>query len=129
VTESPTNGPAERYRQTLEEMAELAGDQGNPGNERRWRRLVDELEVARGELGGSPDGRAAIARLMTDPRPAVQLWSAAAVLFWDKAEARPVIEQIREEPTRYGLHSITAKHTLLEFDAGRLSPGDALPGT
>jgi len=130
VTESPTTSAAERYRQTLEEMAELAGEHGHqPDNERRWKRLVDELGVARAELETSPAGRSAIADLMTDPRPTVRLWSAAAVLFWDEAAARPTLEAIREEPIRYGLHSITAKHTLLAYDAGRLSPGDELPGS
>ena len=129
MTESPTTGAAERYRQTLDEMADLSGEQGHSGNERRWTRLVDELGDARAELDSSAEGRAAIAELMSDPRPTVRLWSAAAVLFWDEGEARPTLEAIREEPIRYGLHSITAKHTLLEYDAGRLSPGDVLPGS
>jgi hypothetical protein len=129
VTESPTSGAAERYRQTLEEMAQLAGDQGNPDNERRWTKLVDQLRQARGELEASLDGHGVITDLMTDSRPTVRLWSAAAVLFWDEDQARPVIEQIREEPVRYGQHSIIAKHTLMEYDAGRLSPDEALPGS
>jgi hypothetical protein len=128
VTDSPTTGAAERYRQTLDEMAALAGERGHRSNERRWERLVDELGTARAELDSSADGRAAIEELMADPRPTVRLWSAAAVLFWDEAQARPTLEAIREEPIRYDLLSITAKHTLLEYDAGRLSPGDALPG-
>ena len=129
VTESPTTGAAERYRQILGEMADLAGDQGNPTNERRWQRLVDQLGAARAELDTSAGGRAAIEELMADPRPTVRLWSAAAVLFWDDDSARPTLEAIREEPIRYGLHSISAKQTLLAYDAGRLAPGDALPGT
>jgi hypothetical protein len=128
VTESPTTGAAERYRQILGEMADLAGERGHRSNERRWKRLVDELATARAELATSAEGRAAIEALMGDPRPTVRLWSAAAVLFWDEAQARPTLAAIREEPIRYDLLSITAKHTLLEYDAGRLSPSDALPG-
>lgn len=129
MTESPTTGAAERYRQTLDEMADLAGEQGHTDNERRWLRLVGELHGARAELEASADGRAAIAGLMTDPRTTVRLWAAASVLFWDEHQARPALEEIREAPGKYGLHSITAKHTLLEYDAGRLSPDDALPGS
>ena len=129
MTESPTTGAAERYRQTLEEMADLAGEQGHTDNERRWQRLVGELYEARAELESSADGRSAVADLMTDPRPTVRLWSAASVLFWDEEQARPTLVEIREAPGKYGLHSITAKHTLLEYDAGRLSPDDPLPGS
>jgi hypothetical protein len=128
VVEGTTTGTAERYRQLLGEMAELAGDQGHAANARRWQRLIDEQEVARAELADSAEGRAAIAQLMADPRTTVRLWSAAAVLFWDEDQARPVLEEIREEPIGYGLHSIIAKHTLLDYDAGNLSAGQRLPG-
>lgn len=129
MTESPTTGAAERYRQTLEEMADLVGDQGHTESTRRWNRLVHQLEDDRQVLDASADGRAAIAALLTDPRPTVRLWSAAAVLFWDDQQARPALVEIREEPVRYGLHSIIAKHTLRDFDEGRLAPGSDLPGS
>lgn len=129
MTESPTTGAAERYRQTLDEMADLVGEQGHTDNERRWQRLVGDLNDARAELEKSAAGRSSIAELMSDTRPTVRLWSAAAVLFWDADAARQTLVEIREAPVRYGLHSITAKHTLLEYDAGRLSPGDPLPGS
>jgi hypothetical protein len=119
----------ERYRQILGEMADLVGDQGHTDSTRRWGRLVEQLDDERRVLEDSDEGRAAITELMEDPRPTVRLWSAAAALFWDEAQARPALEKIRESPTRFGLHSITAKHTLLEFDAGRLTPGAALPGS
>jgi hypothetical protein len=128
VTEGATTAQVERYRQTLSDMADLVGEQGHTDNERRWSRLVGELQDARAELQPTADGRAAIAGLMTDARPTVRLWSAAAVLFWDEALARPTLEELRESPARYGLHSITAKHTLLEYDAGRLSADEPLPG-
>jgi hypothetical protein len=129
VTESPTTGAAERYRQTLEEMADLVGDRGHHDNPRRWNRLVDQWRADRRLLTGTDDGRAAIAALLDDPRPTVRLWSAAAVLFWDPDAARPTLTEIRDSPMRYDLHSITAKHTLLEFDAGRLARDARLPGT
>jgi hypothetical protein len=110
-------------------MAELVGENGHQDNPRRWNRLVDQWLADREELEQSADGRAAIAALMDDPRPAVRLWSAAAVLFWDPESARPTLTEIRDAPMRYDLHSITAKHTLLEFDAGRLARDARLPGT
>jgi hypothetical protein len=129
VTESPTTGAAERYHQTLDQMADLVGEQGHVDATRRWSRLVQELDDERQVLESSDEGRAAIAALMDDPRPTVRLWSAAAALFWDDERARPALEQIREEPMRYGLHSIIAKHTLRDFDEGRLTPGADLPGS
>jgi hypothetical protein len=113
----------------LTEMAELAGDQGHVDNPRRWDRLVDQWLAERRSLAASPEGRDAIAALMDDPRPTVRLWSAAAALFWSPDAARPVLVAIREFPLDYDLHSITAKHTLREFDAGTLDPDDRLPGT
>jgi hypothetical protein len=51
------------------------------------------------------------------------------VLFWDAQAARPTLTEIRDSPMRYDLHSITAKHTLVAFDAGRLERGTALPAS
>lgn len=125
------NGPdaLERGRQTLGEIADLVGETGRHDNQRRWDRLVDQWLADRATLAGTPEGRAGVASLMSDPRPAVRLWSAAAVLFWDADAARPVLIEIRDQPLRYDLHSITAKHTLLDHDAGILDPGARLPGT
>jgi hypothetical protein len=120
VTESPTTGAAERFRQTLEEMADLVGDRGHHDNPRRWNRLVDRWRADHPVLAESDEGRATMSGLMADPRPAVRLWSATAVLFWDPDSARPVLSEIRDSPATYDLHAITAKHTLLDFDAGTL---------
>jgi hypothetical protein len=128
VTEH-ASGPVERSRRTLDEMSDLVGESGHTSNTRRWGRLVGEWLADRRVLEQSEEGRTAIAALMGDPRPTVRLWSAAAVLFWDPDAARPVLTEIRDSPIRYDLHSITAKHTLLEFDAGRLARDAALPGT
>lgn len=121
--------PIERGPRTLAEMSDLVGDQGHTTNARRWNRLVGEWLTDKQALGRSEEGRAAVEALMGDPRPTVRLWSAAAVLFWDADAARPTLVEIRDSPMVYDLHSITAKHTLLEFDAGRLAPHAALPGT
>ena len=129
MTESPTTGATERYRQTLDEMADLVGDGGHHDNPRRWDRLVEQLRAERRVLAETEDGRAVIASLLDDHRPAVRLWSGAAVLFWDPERARPVLSEIRDAPAAYDLHSITAKQTLLAFDAGTLDRDGRLPGT
>lgn len=118
-----------RARQTLEELSDLVGDQGHTENVRRRDRLVEQWLNCRQELVSSPEGRSGVAALMTDPSPVVRLWSAAAVLSWDPEAARPVLVAIREFPRVYDLLSITAKQTLLAFDAGELDPGGRLPGT
>lgn len=124
ATEALARGP-----ETLGQMAELVGDRGHTSNQRRWDRLVDQWLADRRVLSESPEGRATVAALMDDPRVAVRLWTAGAVLFWDADAARPVLAAIRDFPLQYDLHSITAKHTLLDFDAGTLSPDERLPGT
>lgn len=121
--------PAVRGPRTLGEMSDLVGDGGHRDNPRRWNRLVEQWLADRAALEETEDGRATVAGLMDDPRPTVRLWSAAAVLFWDPDTARSTLGEIRDSPMRYDLHSITAKHTLLEFDAGRLARGARLPGT
>jgi hypothetical protein len=128
VTDKATD-PIERSRRTLGEMSDLVGERGRTTNTRRWDRLVGEWLSDRKVLEQSEEGRATIAALMADERPAVRLWSAAAVMFWDADAARPVLAEIRDQPIRYDMHSITAKHTLLEFDAGTLDREGRLPGT
>jgi hypothetical protein len=110
-------------------MSDLVGDGGHRDNPRRWNRLVERWLADLAALEASDEGRATVAALMDDPRPTVRLWSAAAVLFWDPDAARSTLTEIRDSPIRYDLHAITAKHTLLEFDAGRLARDARLPGT
>ncbi|HET7068616.1 MAG TPA: hypothetical protein VFI21_13530 [Nocardioides sp.] len=127
-----TDNPSEvldRGPQTLAEMAELSGERGHHDNPRRWDRLVDQWLADCRVLAETDEGRGAIAALLVDPRPTVRLWSAAAVLFWDADAARPVLAEIRDQPLTYDLHSITAKHTLIEFDAGTLDRDARLPGS
>jgi hypothetical protein len=128
VTENPT-GALESGSQALAEMADLLGERGHHDNPRRWDRLVDQWLADQQVLSRTDEGRAAVAGLMDDPRPAVRLWSAGSVLFWDAEAARPVLAEIRDSPMTYDLHSITAKHTLLEFDAGTLCRDARLPRT
>lgn len=128
MSETSLETAIESYRQTLSELADLVGDQGHTSNARRRDRLVEQLHYQRLVLQGSEEGRAAITALVDDPRPAVRLWSAGHSLFADEDRARPALAEIRDSPARYGLHSIIAKHTLLEYDAGRLAADSRLPG-
>jgi Domain of unknown function (DUF2019) len=128
VSETSTDHTIESYRQAADEMAALVGEQGHTLSTRRRDRLADRLHHDRLALQRTPEGRAAIADLLDDPRPHVRLAAAGAVLLWDAARARPVLEELRESPARYGLHAISAKHILIEYDAHRLEPDSRLPG-
>jgi hypothetical protein len=128
VSETSTHRTIDDYRQAADEMAVLVGEQGHTLSTRRRERLADRLHHDRLELQQTPEGRAAITDLLDDPRPLVRLAAAGAVLCWDAATARPVLEELRESPARYGLHSISAKHILIEYDADRLEPDSRLPG-
>ncbi len=122
MTDAAPSLAIEGYRQTLTEMADLAGDQGFVSSTRRWNRLVDRLRDQEAVVRESAEGRAAVEALLDDPRPTVRLWAATATLSWDEPRAREVLVEIREQPTPYGLNSINAKQTLLAFDAGRPDP-------
>jgi plasmid stabilization system protein ParE len=128
VTDQATE-PLARAPQTLADIATLVGDRGHHDNPRRWERLVEQWRDDRRVLAETEEGRALIVSQMVDVRPAVRLWSAAAVLFWDEDAARPVLSEIRDSPSTYDLHSITAKHTLREYAAGTLDRDGRLPGT
>ena len=114
---------------SLDAIADEVGDRGHSGNPRRLERLVRDWNAERQSLEETEEGRAQVVAQLRDPRPAVRLWSATAVLFWDPDTARPVLVEIRDSPMVYDLHSIRAKHTLLDFDAGRLERDGTLPGT
>jgi hypothetical protein len=128
VSNTSAETAIETYRQTLSELADLVGTEGHTENTRRRERLADQLQTQRRLLQGSPEGQAAITALLADPRTAVRVWSAGHALFWDVDQARPVLMEVRDDPLRYGLHSIVAKHTLQEYDAGRLDADARLPG-
>ena len=122
MSDGAPSGAIERYRQTLTEMADLGGDQGFVSSSRRWDRLVDRLREDEPAVCASAEGREAVAVLLADPRPTVRLWAATAALSWDEEQARRVLVEVREDPTRYGLNSINAKQALLTFDASRPDP-------
>jgi hypothetical protein len=127
VTTAPLESAIESYRRSLNDLADVVGDQGHaPSSVRRWERLLSQAQSERLTLRESPEGRSAITALITDPRPTVRLWSACAALSWDEAAALETLRELRESPSLYGIHSISAKHLMLGFEAGNLDP-DAQP--
>jgi hypothetical protein len=125
VSENATEEAIERYRRTLFEMADDVGALGHTSSDRRWKRLTEQLDKDQRVLAESPAGRSAIKGLIDDPRPTVRLFSATATLGWDEPTARPVLVELREDPLKYGLHSILAKHTLLDHDGLEHDDDDA----
>lgn len=109
----------ERYRSALEQMAELDNGIGEVQSPAKHNRLVDEMRAQHSVLRSSEAGRNAIASLLSDSRAAVRVWAAGDVLAWDEQSARQVLEALRDSPD-VGLHAVSAKYTLREFDAGRL---------
>ena len=83
-------------------------------------RVFRDLHGIYKNLRTSEAGRYGIITLMDDPSVAVRLMAAAHSLAWVPEKAEGVLRAIEDDPTA-GLHSISAKYTLSEFRAGRLS--------
>lgn len=64
------------------------------------------------------EGRQAILELTKDASPYVRGWAAAHSLAWSPTVAHATLQALAESD---GLYAFTAKMTLKEFDAGRLS--------
>jgi hypothetical protein len=111
----------ERYRAAIEQMAQLDNGRGEVQVPAKHNRLVDQMRAQRSVLGTSEAGRKAISSLLSDPRAVVRLWAAGDALAWDEESARQVLEDLRDSPSAVGLHAVSAKYTLREFDAGRLA--------
>lgn len=109
-----------RYTSTLTAMAELPSRAGVARSSRRWNRLANELQRQQLILRDSVVGQRAISMLVDDPRPVVREWAAGHALFWDEAQARSVLEALRDDPGA-GVISVSAKYTLAEFDNGTLN--------
>lgn len=83
-------------------------------------RVFRDLHDIYKRLRTSEAGRGGITALMDDPSVAVRLMAAAHSLAWMPEKAKAVLRTIEDDPAA-GLHSISAKYTLREFRAGRLS--------
>ncbi len=81
--------------------------------------MFDQVHATAKTLSATEDGQAAISSLLTDDDVAVRLCAATYSLRWNEGPARTVLEDIRDNDQ--SLHSMTARYTLKEWDAGRLS--------
>lgn len=70
-------------------------------------------------LSATDEGRARISGMLTDDDVGVRMCAATYGLRWAEVAARRVLEEIRD--SEESLHAVTAKYTLREWEAGRLS--------
>lgn len=84
---------------------------------KRANSIFDRLHLLAKEMRESPDGRAALASLMSHESTGVRLLAATECLAWDPPRARSVLMAISAEG---GLHAVSAKYTLRSFEAGTL---------
>jgi len=102
------------YRTTAIAWDALSGDPAKAN------KVFVDLHQMYKSLRDTEAGRMGIARLMDDSAVAVRLTAAAHSLFWSPERAERVLRAIQDDPNA-GLHAVTAKYTLKEFHAGRLS--------
>ena len=69
------------------------------------------------------EGRAVLVGFLTDPSPAVRVWAAAEVLFFEPSLAERTLELIGAGPL--SPEGLSALYTLKEWRAGRLRPPSA----
>ena len=102
------------YAATAERWHELRADAraANP--------VFDENERLATVLRASPEGRDAIASLMSHDASGVRVLAASHSLDFRSAEATVVLEELAGGS---GLHAIAAQYALGEFRAGRLELG------
>ena len=105
------------YEATLLAMHECRVETGRRPT--KWNRLADRLQALHLQLRDSPEGRVGISALISHPNETVRSHAAAHALFWDEPVARAELERLAGG---HGLVAVTAKYTLLEYDAGRLIP-------
>ena len=109
------------YTATVTAMADLPNEAGVAESPRQWNRLANELQRQHLILRESLVGQQAISALMGDPRPVVRAWASSHALVWDEANAKSVLEALRDDAGA-GVISVSAKYTLREFEKGRLNP-------
>jgi hypothetical protein len=81
--------------------------------------LMEELSDLGPRLRSTDEGQLALDRLMQDADPYVRLVASREAPFFHAGDTRAVLEElVRSGPAPA---NISAKYTLQEFDAGRLS--------
>lgn len=87
----------------------------NPRQQHRW---FDRLHKTYKALRSSEQGRQRLVELLDDGDMSVRCWAAAHSLDYVSERARRILEIIRDDN---GPCSMSAKYTLIEYDAGRLT--------
>ncbi len=85
-------------------------------------RLMNVTQSLYLRLRETVEGRLAIERLAADPDARVRLSAATHLLAWKPANAHPILERLRDDPTDRTMAGFNAKYVLIEYDAGRLKP-------
>jgi hypothetical protein len=112
MTLSPTDQAIESFRRA----AISKGDMGTPAT--LDHQLVEAMLHALQALDQQgQEGQAGFRRLLEDPSPHVRMWAAAELLSRDDRSARLTLEQLTGVAGQVGF---SARHTLAEYDAGRL---------
>ena len=86
----------------------------------RANKLFDQQREDLVRLRVEEAGRSRIEALLHDADPGVRLMAASEALLWAPKPAREVLRRLDENQDTPWQHSISAKTTLKEFDAGRL---------
>jgi hypothetical protein len=109
------------YRATLARWGEESERLGQRGAVGRANKLFEQTHTQFKVLRESEKGRAGITALMHDPNPYVASSAAAHSLLWEPEAATAVLEALERSGDVPGQVQISAKYTLKEWRAGRLS--------
>jgi Domain of unknown function (DUF2019) len=109
------------HRETLVRWGEESEQLDERSAVRRANKLFKESHVQFKVLRESEEGRAGIAALMRDPNPYVASTAAAHSLLWTPDAATAVLEAMEKSEDVPWQVQISAKYTLKEWRAGRLS--------
>jgi hypothetical protein len=109
------------HRESLVRWGEESERLTERGAVGRANKLFDRTHAQFKVLRESEDGRVGITALMNDPNPYVASAAAAHSLLWEPEAAVAVLEALEESKDVPGQVQISAKYTLKEWRAGRLS--------
>jgi hypothetical protein len=109
------------HRETVVRWGEESERLGERRAVRRANELFERTHVQFKILRESQEGRAGITALMHDPNPYVASTGAAHSLLWEPEAATAVLEALETAEDVPGQVQISAKYTLKEWRAGRLS--------
>jgi hypothetical protein len=102
----------EAYEQTALRWGQLQSDSVKANG------VLEENHSIYKSLRDHEEGRAAIARLMTNDSRSVRLLAATHSLAWEPEVATATLDAIEREG---GLSGVTAKYTLRSYRAGQLN--------